>query len=156
MIDLFVLGPETVVYSAQDMHELQQEWQEMHQLELLDVQRWMQVQLDAQMARYWRQGNQSSAVYPPAGAMPMGQPGLSVATPTFVPGQGPVDMHVALYNSTPRVSDQMQPMGLDSRSADRTESVNVYASFQQEKPSQHSSYGDHQIADPMARIGPEE
>ncbi len=37
-VDPFFLGPETVVYSAQDMHELEQEWQEMHQQELIDIQ----------------------------------------------------------------------------------------------------------------------
>ncbi len=56
----------------------------------------------------------------------------------------------------PRVGNQMQQMGLDSRSMDRTEPVNVYGSFQQEKPLQCSGYGDHRIADPMARTGPEE
>ncbi len=38
-IDPLVLGPDTVTYSAQDMHEHEQEWQEMHQQELIDVQR---------------------------------------------------------------------------------------------------------------------
>ncbi len=37
-IDPLVLGPETVTYSAQDMREREQEWQEVHQQELLDVQ----------------------------------------------------------------------------------------------------------------------
>ncbi len=37
-IDPLVLGPETVTYSAQDMHEREQEWQEVHQRELVDVQ----------------------------------------------------------------------------------------------------------------------
>ncbi len=83
----------------------------------------------------------------------MGQPGLSATAPTFVPGgQGAVDMCAALYDSTPHASEQMQPMGSDFR----MEPVNVYTSFQQEKPQQCSSYGDHRIADPMAWIGPEE
>ncbi len=47
-------------------------------------------------------------------------------------------------------------MGSDFRSMDRTEPVNVYASFQQEKLLQHTGYGNHHIADPMAQIGPEE
>ncbi len=37
-VDPFVLGPETVYYSAHDVQELQQEWQEVHQQELFDVQ----------------------------------------------------------------------------------------------------------------------
>ncbi len=44
--DPFVLGCDTVYYSAQDMQELQQEWQDMHQQELLDVQQCMQMQLN--------------------------------------------------------------------------------------------------------------
>ncbi len=122
----------------------------MCQQELLDVQQRMQTQLNAQLAQSRRQGNLGSAVYPPAGAMPTGQPGLSAAAPTFVPGQGPVGMGTTFYNLMPHVGDHMQQMGLDSRSTDRTEPVNVYGSFQQEKSAQHSSYGDHRIADPMA------
>ncbi len=46
-----VLGCGTVYYSAQDVDEFQQEWQEMHQQELLDVQQCMQAQMNAQLAR---------------------------------------------------------------------------------------------------------
>ncbi len=152
-IDLLVLGPEVITYSAQDMHEREQEWQEVHQQELIDVQRWMQVQLDAQAARYQRQGSQGNVVYPHTGVTLMGQLGLSATALTLVlGGQGDVDMRAALYNSTPCASEQMQPMGSDFR----IEPENVYTSFQQEKLQQCSSYGDHQIADPMAWIGPEE
>ncbi len=96
------------------------------------------------MAWYQRQGKQGNVMYPPTGAMLTGQPGLSVTAPMFMPGgQGAVDMHAALYNSTPCASEQMQQMGSGFRSADRTEPVNVYTSFQQEKLQQCSSYGDH-------------
>ncbi len=37
-IDPLILGLDAVTYSAQDMHECEQEWQEAHQQELLDVQ----------------------------------------------------------------------------------------------------------------------
>ncbi len=107
--------------------------------------------MDAQTARYQRQENQESVVYLPTGVMSTGQLGLSAVAPTFMPGgQGAVDMHAALYNSTPRASEQTQPMGSDFRSADRTEPINVYTFFQQEKLQQCSSYGNHRIADPMA------
>ncbi len=73
-----------------------------------------------------------------------GQLGLSAVALTFMPGrQGAVDMCTALYNSTPHASEQMQPMGSDFRSPARTEPVNVYMSFQQEKPQECLGYGDH-------------
>ncbi len=53
-IDPLMLGPEMVTYSAQDVHEHEQEWQEVHQQDLLDVQQRMQVQMDAQTAQYQR------------------------------------------------------------------------------------------------------
>ncbi len=65
-------------------------------------------------------------------------------------------MGATFYNLTPHVGDPTQQMGLDSRSTDRIEPVNVYGSFQQEKLAQCSGYRDHRIADPMARTGPEE
>ncbi len=65
-----------------------------------------------------------------------------------------MDLHATLFNSMPRASDQMQPMGSDFRSMIRTALGNVYTSFQQEKPQQQPSYGP--IADPMAQIGPEQ
>ncbi len=38
--DNLVLGPREVYYSAQDVDVLHQDWQEMHQQELIDLQRW--------------------------------------------------------------------------------------------------------------------
>ncbi len=80
--DPLVLGPETVTYSAQDVCECEQEWQEVHQKDLLDVQQWMQMQLDAQAVWYQRQENQGSVTCPPAGIALIGQPGLDQLSQT--------------------------------------------------------------------------
>ncbi len=117
----------------------------------------MQAQLDAQAVWYWRQGHQGGVTCPPTGITLMGQAGLSATALPFMPGGlEAVDLHAALFNSKPRASDQMQPMGPDFRSMVRSAPVNVYMSFQQEKFQLQPSYGDHQIADPMSRIGPKE
>ncbi len=126
------------------MHEREQYWQEVHQKDLLDIQQWMQMQLDAQAAWYQRRENQGSVMCSPTGIMLMGQAGLSATAPPFVPGgPGAVDLHATLFNSTPRASDQMQPMGSDFRSMARAAPVNVVTSFQQEKFQPQQSYGDH-------------
>ncbi len=75
--------------------------------------------------------NQGSAEYPPTGVTPTGQLGLSMAAPAFVPGQGPVGMGNMFYNSMPCIGNHMQRVGSEPRSADMTEPVNVYGSFQQ-------------------------
>ncbi len=79
----------------------------------------------------------------------MGQPGLPMAAPAFVPGQGPMGMGTMFYNSTPRADSHTQQMGSASRSGDRTDPVNVYGSFQKARLTQHASYRDHRITDPM-------
>ncbi len=96
------------------------------------------------------------AHYPAARVTPTGQPGLSTNAPVFVPGQGPMGISTMFYNSTPCVSDHMHQMGSVSRSTDRADPVNVYTPFQKQKPTLRASYGDHRIADPMIRTGPEE
>ncbi len=146
--DPLVLGCESVYYSTQDVDELHQEWQEMHQQELIDIQQCMQVQMNVQLARSGGQGSLGGAEYPAAGVVLMGQSGLSMATPVFVPGQGPVGMGTTFYNSTPHASNQTQQMGSVSRSMDRTDLVNVYGSFQKQRQTLHAMYRDHRIADP--------
>ncbi len=47
-------------------------------------------------------------------------------------------------------------MGSVSRGTDRTDPVNVYTPFQKPKSVFRAGYGDHRIADPMIRTGPEE
>ncbi len=145
-----VLGLCAVYYSAQDVDELHQEWQETHQQELIDLQQCMQAQLNAQLAKSREQGNLGSTVqYPPAGVMPMGQLGLSMTSPVFVPRQGPTGIGATFYNLTPCTGDHTQQIGSVSRSMDRTEPVNVYGSFQKAKLVQRPGYGDHRIADPV-------
>ncbi len=63
--DPLILGPETVTYSTQDVCEREQEWQEVHQKGLLDVQQWMQVQMDVKTAWYQRREHQGSVTCPP-------------------------------------------------------------------------------------------
>ncbi len=110
----------------------------------------MQAQLNAQSAKSRGQGNLGGTVrYPATGVTPTGQPGLSTSAPVFVPGQGPTGIGATFYNSTPCAGDHMQQMGSVSRSTDRTDPVNMYSSFQKQRPTLGASYGDHWIADPM-------
>ncbi len=117
----------------------------------------MQAQLNVQLAKSRGQGSLGGTVqYPTAGALLMGQLGLSTNAPVFVPGQGPTGIGGTFYNSTPCAADHTQQMGSVSRSTDRTDPVNVYTPFQKQRPTPHASYGDHRIADPMIQMGPEE
>ncbi len=53
--DQLILGRDVVYYSTWDVEEFQQEWQEMHQQELLDVQQCMQAQMNMQLTRFREQ-----------------------------------------------------------------------------------------------------
>ncbi len=152
-----VLRLETVYYLMQDVEELQKEWQETHQQEIFELRQCMQAQLTAQSAKSKGQGNLGGTVwYPAAGMMLTRQPGLLTSAPVFVPGQGPTGIGATFYNSTPRIGDHTQAMGSVSRSTDQADPVNVYSSFQKPEPMVRVSYGDHRIADPMTRSGPEQ
>ncbi len=37
-VDPLVLGPDDIYYTAQDMHDCEQEWQEVHKKDLLNIQ----------------------------------------------------------------------------------------------------------------------
>ncbi len=93
--------PPDVFYSTQDMQELHQEWQETHRQEMVELQRNMQSQLDAQAARARAQQNLGTTAQNSAeGEVPIGQPRLSMSAPVFVPGQA-LGMGMTFYNSTP-------------------------------------------------------
>ncbi len=145
-VEDLVLGPQTVYYSVQDVEELKQEWQAVHCQELLNVQEWMQVQLDGVLARSRRQENLGST-----------QPRLSATAPPFVPQpQLATNVQDPYFQGTTGNRNVTQPMGSDIRSTTRMAPVDVYAAFQKEGTRPPQSYGDHRIADPMARTGPEE
>ncbi len=83
------------------MEELQQEWQETHQRELVELQRTMQSQLNVQATTVRAQTTLGTTVpNPTGGVVPMGQPRLSTNAPAFVPGQA-LGMGTTFYNSTP-------------------------------------------------------
>ncbi len=152
-----LLDKNDILYSAQDVEELQQGWHGRHQQEMCALQRNMQAQVDAQTAKVKRLENLGATVqYPTVQVTPTVQPGLSAGAPPFVPGQGPLGIGTTFYNSTPHSDDRMQQMGSVSRSADRAESANVYSSFQKAKAAARVSYGDHRIANPTTRSGLEE
>ncbi len=79
---------------------------------MLDLQRTMQMQLDAQAARSRAQRNLGSmAQHSAAEVMPMGQLGLSVTVPAFVPGPGLPGIGMTFYSLTPHNGDHTQQMG---------------------------------------------
>ncbi len=85
--DNLVMGPETIYYSKDDIDDLHKEWQATHQQEMIDLQSRMQAQLNVQASKSKAQENLGSMVqYPVAGMTPMGQLGLSMNAPAFVPG----------------------------------------------------------------------
>ncbi len=149
-------APPEVYYSSQDVEELQKEWQETYQQEIIELQCTMQSQLNAQAAKARAQPSLGTTVQHPIGmAEPTGPSRLSTNAPAFVPGQT-LGMGMTFYNSTPRPDDHTQPAGLVSRMTERADPVNVYTTFEKPKSVFRAGYGDHRIANPVVRTGPEE
>ncbi len=99
--DKHILGPRAVFCSADDVDDLHKEWQATHQQEMIELQRNMHAQLNAQAAKSRAQQNLgSTAQYPATETTLTGQPGLSTNAPVFVPGQA-MGMGTMFYNSTP-------------------------------------------------------
>ncbi len=94
------LVPLDAFYSAQDVDEMQQEWQETHQRDLVELQRKMQSQLDAQKKRI-QQNVGTTARTSTGGVLTTGQSRLSMSAPAFVPGHT-LGVGTTFYNSTPR------------------------------------------------------
>ncbi len=92
----------------------------------------MQTQLKEQALWYQRQERLGRVTHPPMGMMLMGQTGLSVTVPLFMPrGQEAVDVQATILNLMPQASGRMQPMGSDFRSmawpADTSQCVPIFS-----------------------------